>query len=286
MAQGDKSAFYQALKKRGYSFDRHYREYTTDELKAIWDSEVGGLGEEPPAPAPRPQASAVPPKQDELSEVREELAQLASAVSKLATIVTAEDRRAESGMPPQPQAPQPPQHEQLLGQQPGLDPREHAGATLNSHGGDEVLRIDEHGNKWYQIEVPKPSFHKPRARRVLKYMDPGTKRSKIMVDGYVEEFEVAGDMKSARPAEIKVTMPSFQTGIYQAPNMPFRIHTYQGARGFNLDDVRRYYGGKDLVPSTIKKVYVSNDLCYDITTTIRAIENEYRERVLRTGKGL
>ena len=35
MAHGDKSAYYQALKKIGYEFEKHYRDYTSDELKAI-----------------------------------------------------------------------------------------------------------------------------------------------------------------------------------------------------------------------------------------------------------
>ena len=36
MAQGDKSSYYRAIKAAGYTFDKHYRDYTANELKAIW----------------------------------------------------------------------------------------------------------------------------------------------------------------------------------------------------------------------------------------------------------
>jgi hypothetical protein len=65
--------------------------------------------------------------------------------------------------------------------------------------------------------------------------------------------------------------------------MPFKIHVYQGNRGFDWDDVIAYYGSVDLVPDTIKRTYVSSDLCWDMSTTIRAINDEYRERVLKQG---
>ena len=38
MAHGDKSAYYQALKKIGYEFEKHYRDYTTAELADLWES--------------------------------------------------------------------------------------------------------------------------------------------------------------------------------------------------------------------------------------------------------
>lgn len=159
---------------------------------------------------------------------------------------------------------------------------EHAGVTLNTHADDEPVRVDEAGNKWFRNEVTKPGFPKPRGRRVLRSMDEGTVLETIKVaGGYTETFEIPGDPKNAKPIEIKVTLPSYQTGIYKAPNMPFKIHTYQGVRAFDWDDVIAYYGAQDLVPSTIKRTYVSSDLCWDIQTTIRAIEDEYRERVLK-----
>lgn len=281
MAQGEKSAYYQALKREGYEFDRHYREYTTEELKALVDER--GLPVTPPAPA-----DPLPPRTDEFHAFQAQLNQLTQVVTNLARLVTPEQRVAEAAAAPTRRAPQ----EQGIadrGVKPmttSLDPSQHAGITLNSHTDQDVLKIDEYGNKWLQLEVPKPAGPKPRGRRVLKYQDPGVVKEQIRVGDYVEEFEVAGDARNSRPAEIKVTLPSYQTGIYLSPQFPFRIHTYQGARGFNLFDVRDYYGGRDLVPSSIKTTYVSNDLCYDIGSTVRAIETEYRERVLRAEKGL
>ena len=81
--------------------------------------------------------------------------------------------------------------------------------------------------------------------------------------------------------EVKITLPSYQVGVFLDPRFPFKIHTYNGAQGFDLFDIQKYYGGSDLVPSEIKRVYVSNDLCYDIRTTIRAIQNEAREIQLK-----
>jgi len=280
MAQGEKSAYYQALKREGYEFDRHYREYTTEELKALVVER--GLNVEAPAPT-----ETLPPRPDEFRAFQEQLNQLTQVVTSLAKLVTPEQRAAEAAAAPTRRAPEPaPAGGGVKPLSSNLDPTEHAGITLNSHTDQDVLKVDEYGNRWLQLEVPKPAGPKPRGRRVLKYQEPGVVKEQVKVGDYVEEFEVAGDMRNSRPAEIKVTLPSYQTGIYISPQFPFRIHTYQGARGFNLFDVRDYYGGRDLVPSSIKTTYVSNDLCYDIGSTVRAIETEYRERVLRAEKGL
>lgn len=279
MARVTKSDLYQELKASGYEFDRHYREYTTDDLLKIRAEALG-------TPAPEPEENMqdpYPPKKDEAAELREQLAQLTSVVSGLAKMIGPDQRRQEQAERPVRAA------EERLGakpRQPQLDPAEFAGATLNTHDEKDVIKVDEHGNKWFQIEVPKPSHAKPRARRVLRYNDPGVKEESYKAGEYTETFEVAGDGTNLKPSEIKITLPSFQTGIYLAPNMPFRIHVYNGVRGYSLDDVNQYYGGADLVPSQIKKRYVSNDLCYDITSVHRAIETEYRERVLRIGQTL
>ena len=46
--------------------------------------------------------------------------------------------------------------------------------------------------------------------------------------------------------------------------MPFKIHTYQGVRGFDWDDINRYYGAADLVPSTIKHCFSASCLCFSL----------------------
>lgn len=294
MAQATKSEYYQALKAQGVTFEKHYRDYTRDELRELWVAAGGETwGEEPE------QSQFVQPKVDDEPDVREQIAHLSRVVAGLAELVTAESRRDEVAAAPiaaagemvgapataaPAQATAPKESHTAKPFAHDLDPNEHAGVTQNTHQGSDILEIDEHGNEWYQKEVTKPAFPKPRGRRVLRYMDPGVKPETIKVGDYVEGFEIAGDMSSARPAEIKITLPSYQTGIYKAPNMPFKIHTYNGVRGFDLEDVQKYYGGADLVPDTIKRCYVSTDLCYDIQSTIRTIENEYRERVLKQGR--
>jgi hypothetical protein len=285
MPQADKASYYQALKRAGVKFEKHYRDYTTDEFREAYESLVDAGAAEPfeletlpdlPQPGDR--------RQDvEDDDLRQKIAELSTTVDKLVALQAA---ALERQLVPQYTAPvdnTPKRRDPKLVS--GLDPNQHAGITLNSHTGDDVIEVDQFGNQWFQKEVAKPGFPRPRGRRVLRYDDPGTVIESIKVGEYTETFEVAGDGRNSRPSEVKITLPSFQTGIYRAPNMPFKVHTYNGVRGFDLEDVQRFYGGNDLVPSTIKRCYVSTDLCYEIQSTIRAIENEYRERVLNV-KGL
>lgn len=280
MSQGDKSAVYQALKAAGKTPEGHYRDYTVAQLQEI----AANFGVEVVLPA----KEAVPAKPDQIDEIKEQIAGLGSALTSLTQLLLLQNQRpapepvrqgyaqpqVQSGPTPPPQPRQPT----------GPDPLLHAGVTLNTHAADEPVRVDEHGNRWFQNEVQKPGYAKPRGRRVLRYMDSGVKEETITTkDGYVETFEVPGDEQFAKPMEAKVTLPSHQTGIYLAPGMPFKIHVYQGAQGFDWDDVIAYYGSVDMVPDTIKRVYVSYDLCWDIPTTIRAVKDELRELELKIG---
>jgi len=181
----------------------------------------------------------------------------------------------ETTLPPQPHVPQPDNTPRLTAPEVGA---EVAGARLNTIDGDAPLYVEENGREWYQIEVPKPATPKPRARRVLDYINTGIETKTVVDDRYTETFEVPGQKQEA--GQIKITLPSWQEGIYKDPGMPFRIHTYAGARGFNLFEVRDYFGGADLVPDTVKTMYVSSVLCYDIVTTVRTITDEYNRRNL------
>ena len=155
------------------------------------------------------------------------------------------------------------------------DPNEMPGQRLNTKPDDEVIRIDELGRAWYQEEVRKPAYPKPRGRRVLKYIETGVETQTAKNGEYVETFEVAGS-RAGVPAEVKITLPSYQVGIYKDPRFPFKIHCYDGREGFNLFDVEAFYGGPELVPAAVKRVYIENDLCYDIRSVIRAITDEHR----------
>lgn len=179
---------------------------------------------------------------------------------------------------PRPEPPAPaPQAPRVL---PLREPDTVAGLRLNTHDEDEPLRTDEQGLIWYQDEVRKAAFPKPRGRRVLDYIDPGVRTETAQTgNGYTETFEMPGDQ--ARPAQVKITLPTHQVGIYKDPNMPFKIHVYNDNRGFDFFEVRDFYGGGDLVPEDIKTVYVGQSLCYDIRTTRRAIEAEYRDKLLK-----
>lgn len=147
----------------------------------------------------------------------------------------------------------------------------------------EPIRQDSQGRVWYQEEVRKPAFPKPRGRRVLRYLETGVKRTSVQSGEYTESFEVAGDERT-REAEVKITLPSYQVGLYKDPRFPFLIHEYNSQRGFDYFEVNKFYGGEELVPDEIKKIYVQNVLCYDMRTVIRAITTEDRQRQLSGGR--
>jgi hypothetical protein len=247
MSQSEKAQYFRALKDAGVQFDKHYREYKTDELRAAYEKLVAAqpeLGIKPePAPAP------APPKFDFAEAARQAAA-------------------AEATRPQPPTAPVA-----------RANPNELPGQRLNSQAEDQPIRTDpDTGRVWFQEEVLKPGFPKPRGRRVLSYLDTGTETKTVKTGPkgeFMETFEVSGT-GVARTAEVKITMPSYQVGICKDPRFPFKIHTYNGNEGFDLFEVQDFYKGAELVPKEIKRVYVENVLCYDIRTTVRAIQSEYR----------
>lgn len=160
------------------------------------------------------------------------------------------------------------------------DPNELAGQRLNTKERDEPIRTDEDGKVWFQEEVLKPAYPKPRGRRVLKYMDAGVKEQTVTNGDYLETFEVSGDPANAVQAEVKITLPSYQVGVYKDERFPFKVVTYNGNNGFDLAEVQDYYGGAELVPPEVKRMYVENVLCYDIRSVVRAINDEYRQQQL------
>lgn len=139
---------------------------------------------------------------------------------------------------------------------------------------DEVIRVDDEGREWYQDEIRKSSIPKPRARRKLQYVETGVKEVEVRNGEYTETFEVAGDSHSV--SEVRVTLPTYQVGRYRDPRFPFSVHIYNEQRGFDLFEVEDYYGGKELVPDTVKRIYIDSVLCYDMKSVINAIEEEAR----------
>lgn len=256
MSQQEKSELFRQLKAAGVEFSKHYRDYTTEELRTAWSAYEQRMAAQQPADPIEgeeadPEALAFfgqqPPG---------ERAQAAGA-ARMPEPTTAQVAVADK------------------------DPHEMPGQRLNQSVELEPIRTDEQGRIWFQEEVLKPAFPKPRGRRVLQYMDGGVEtRTTTDKHGFVETFEVAG-VKNRRPAEVKITLPSYQVGIYKDPRFPFKVHTYNGNQGFDLFEVQNYYGGSELVPETVKKVYVENVLCYDIRTVVRAIQTEFRQLQLQ-----
>ena len=155
-------------------------------------------------------------------------------------------------------------------------PATYGGMRAYSKTDEEPIRVDPvTGFVWFRDEVRKPAYPRPRARRKLQYVDSGSKKVQSTENGrLVESFEVAGDEHQLN--EVKITLPSYQVGVYLDKRFPFKIHIYNDVKGFDLFDVQEFYGGADLVPADVKRIYVSNDLCYDMRSTIRAIEAEAR----------
>lgn len=245
MSHTEKSFYYQRLKSAGWEPEKHYREYTTEDLEAAVAFMVQNGQLEP---QPYPGDSVIQPQ-------------------------PTTSGRTEAEVKPPPAAPAP--------ARPDLG--EMAGERLNTKHEEEVLRIDDAGRHWLQEEVKKPAFPKPRGRRVLRYQDPGVVEQTTRVGEYTETFEVAGDPKNAIPSEIKITLPSYQVGMYRSRKYPFKVITYGGKEGFDRQEVEAYYGGAELVPATAKRTYVQNVLCYDMRSVIRAIQEEYRQLQL-TGR--
>lgn len=240
MSQQEKAAYFQALKAAGVDFQKHYREYTTEELKVAYDKL-----QEQQAPPPEPQGGPIPEDLGLISQVP-----LGGARQRAVT---------QEGIPVRER-----------------DPNEMAGQRLNSHADGQPIRVDAEGRTWYQEEVRKPAYPKPRGRRVLQYTETGTKTVQAKSGDYTESFEVAGD-EVARMAEVKITLPSYQVGIYKDPRFPFKVVTYNSVNGFDLYDVQDYFGGAELVPQWIKRIYVENVLCYDIRSVVQEIQSQFRQ---------
>ena len=271
MSAAEKGFYFRRLKGAGVELDRHFREYKTAELiEADKMAIENGL--------------LVPPTAEELTE-------LESRVHK-------KKPRPEPAPAPPAGEPAPPV---FFGFEPPVempavtasenpvvtaaplarpDLGEMAGERLNSKAPEDILFVDDEGRQWFQKEVLKPAFPRPRGRRVLRYNDPGVVKKTEKDGQYTETFEVAGDPRNAIPAEIKITLPSYQVGIYRDRRFPFKVITYNGRDGFDRLEVEEYYGGAELVAPVCKRMYVENVLCYDMRSVIRAINEEFRQMQL------
>lgn len=266
MSQADKSRLYKALQGAGVEFTKHYREYSTEDLQHKYDEleRAGVFVEQPVAPPIDVQPTVGVPVAGDPE---------AAAFFGFETEQTRDEAMAEH---PTAYVEEPPPYSGS----PHPDPEEMAGQLLNTVAPDEVIRVDEQGRRWHQNEIRKPATPQPRGRRVLQYVNSGTETKSVTLDdGTTETFEVAG--RGTRTSEVKITLPSYQVGIYTDPRFPFKVFTYGGVNGFDFFGVQEFYGGPELVPASIKRMYVANVLCYDVRTTIQAIEAEARQLALQ-----
>lgn len=270
MSAAAKGFYFRRLKAAGVPLDRHFRDYTTAELQAADEMAIESGLLAPPTEAELAELAAKVHKK----KPREEPAPVDPGPTDGAAYVIGSGDPAPAGFfgfdesEPVPVAPPAPARPEM---------GEMAGERQNTKAAEEILFVDEEGRAWLQKEVLKPAFPKPRGRRVLRYNDPGVVKQTTKEGDYTETFEVAGDPRNAQPAEIKITLPSYQVGIYRDPRFPFKVITYNGKSGFDRIEVEDFFGGAELVPGIAKRAYVENVLCYDMRSVIRAVNEEYRQ---------
>jgi hypothetical protein len=279
-ANTERAALWRQLKELGWASDRPFVKYTLDELRAEVElfTEVGPKEYVPDYGHPMAMAEALLLQEAAASTKLDGETHVVQNWDEPNELPAFELPGPEQPSSPAPTAPAPAPAAPIVA---APDPNELPGQRLNTQGGAPI-RIDEAGREWYQEEVKKPSYPKPRGRRVLRYQETGVEQVTVQDGAYTETFEVAGS-GPGQAAEVKITLPSYQVGIYKDPRFPFKIHTYNGIEGFDLFEVEEFYGGSELVPATVKRMYVENHLCYNIRSVIRTIEAEHRQLQL-TGR--
>lgn len=269
------------LKHAGITGEKKFVEYTQAELQQIVDmirAEPGYV-----APPPRPQSGKKMGRPRKVKPVEPQLSERQVTMNYDQPQTEPEQDQLQydnyfARLPGSENVPVEPRVQAPSVQETPRD-RYAAERAYQPNEGETPIRTDEAGRVWFREEVRKPATPQPRARRRITYIDTGVKKETVVDGRFIETVEVAGDRRTTEM--VKITMPSYQVGVYSDPRFPFKVHTYNNNRGFDLFDVQAFYGGADLVPSDILRVYVGNDLCYDIRSTIRSIQSEYRAQQLR-----
>ena len=275
-----KSELWKELKERGIVPEREYVYYTTDQLADLLETGVPGEIPEttpasPVAPSqpnevdpylgdtPLPVAPERPARVQSASPARREPQTIEELLQMVVQLF--QEGRLREGLSFSYKGYQIPVQDQ------GAD---RAGLTY-SHPVDIPIRIDLHARIWFMDEVQKPAIPKARMVRKTRSIDRGVKQLRTTREnGATDEIiEVAGD--EHRELTTSVTLPSWQVGKYRDARFPFAIHSYNGQTGFDYLEVVRYFGGYDLVPGTIKVLYVGNQMCYHIPSTRDTIQNQF-----------
>lgn len=282
----EKSELYNTLKEAGAPFEKKYVQYTVDELKELGQQMLSGevgssLTPAHPQPAPEPaqiprvrtpQATPVPQpiQPPERPRAVQPGLRVLTPKERLAALEQVIMENARNGM----------LHEGkdfVWGDQeiPVKDkPEDRAGLSYSVPDG-QPLRIDLQGRIWFRDEILKPAVPKPRMTRKKRYMETGVKKEETFLpDGRLDEiYEVAGETR--KELTVTTTLPSWQVGKYKDPRFPFAIHVYNGIRGFDHLEIVIYFGGLNLVPKSIRTIYVGNQLCYDITSARETIQDQF-----------
>ena len=296
----DRSSLYRQAKEAGIKLDKPYTSYKVPELKALLaDYEAAVImvklddpaedapdattpadspAEAPQVAASQPRAAAPSPASPAALRAPEAATSApatrpAQTIPELEMVVTAlKDRGALT-------------EGATIKYRDYLVPVQNKGADraglTHDYPADRPIRCDLQGRIWFRDDVPKPAIPRARMTRKTRYTDPGVKEERTFrEDGRIDEiYEVAGE--EAREMTVTTTLPSYQVGRYKDSRFPFMIHVYNQQQGFDFSDVIEFYGGRELVPGTIKTVYIGNMLCYHISSTVQTIENNYSQLMRR-----
>ena len=145
MAQSQKSAYFKALKEQGVTFPKHYREYSTEEFANAWNILREGNHDLPELPDGAEPPELVPPKQDEAAELRRQLEETSALLAKMTAFVAVQQEQLAHPLqtaPPAPTAPNAVPTPTIKENVHGLDLGKFAGVTQNTHGPNDVVKID------------------------------------------------------------------------------------------------------------------------------------------------
>lgn len=279
-----KGELWSKLKELGYESEKPYREHTVEEMERTLAWAEDNIAKPAPKPEPDP-AQSFPTfapteyTQQLVDDEVEAVKQALRAHQLDGSIKTMPDPYTQTNSPPKPTlraAEQSLPDVEVDKSQPLKLPN---GSSMEFSDTSDLppgaLRIDKRGRIWFREEITPDMAKSRRLRKKVTHVEADFEVKKVQQGDYIETVEVIGE--STHLADAYVGLPAKQVGVYKDPRFPFKIHTYKAATGFNYDEVVAYFGGAEFLPPSIKKVYVGNDLCFDIRAVVNHIQREFRQ---------
>ena len=243
MTQAERKALWDELKEAGFTFTKHYRDYSIPEL------------------------------QESVEQVRQRTAARARSVAENPEDELSFDF-AQSEI--QFQADIDILREQPADRVPGLRTNTHAGEKpirIDENG--RVWLQDEIRKPSIPTERGKRvlDYVDPGVKTVHVRDGNGS---------IVESFEMPGDSKKISQARISLPAYQIGCFRDPALlGQFFKIHVYNEKMVFDFFDVERYFGGKHMIPQTVQREYTDTMLGFNIESVLQAIQDEYNDKILK-----